>query len=298
MSRFFYTLVVAFLAAAFSLPAAQVRTFQDGLKRVGDNKPLILFCYGANFNKFSEQVYDTYIKHKNNPLGRMLSRETYVVVPVFQQATPMEKREFEKVMGKRGLPGGVWNMPSLIVVDGKGNFRGAVQSSEEMSTPEKAAEALASLLEDFNKQQKLLARAEKIKGPSRNDIMREALSISRVRVPGHGTYDPANNGLGEKLQVMSVESANEHCRRIIAGGNFTLIERQMILVALAGHMRRGKAPVHRLRAIYTEIRNIDPTSIYGIYAEGALQLWVVPREAEASSANMPKPANAQDNEAN
>ena len=284
MRKLIITLAAVLAGFTCSLQAAQVRTYQDGLKRASGEKPLIVFCYGANYDKYSEKIYDTYVKHgRNTPLGRVLSREAYVVVPIFQQPSSAEQRDYERVMGKRRLPGGIRSYPCFAVVDGSGNFRGAVQSSDELETPEKAAEALASLLEDYRRQQKLLARAERLKGDTRREVMREALNISRVRVPGHGMCDPANDGLGEKLQVMSVEAANEHVRRLIANGNYTLIERQMMLVALSGHMRREKVAVHRLRAIFTEIRNIDPNSIYGAYAEGAMALWVIPKEQEVGT---------------
>ena len=53
----------------------------------------------------------------------------------------------------------------------------------------------------------------------------------------------------------------------------------MMMAAYAGHLRRGgegKKPAskERLRALYTEMRNIDPDSTYGAYAEGALVIWV------------------------
>lgn len=284
MFRFLSILAAAFVAFACSLSANQVRTYQDGLKKVGNDKPLIVFCYGANFDNVGPEMYNNYVRKGGHALSRVLSRETFVVVPIYQQPNDHEKREYEKVMGKHRLPGGIWSYPSFAVVDGKGNFRGAVQSSEELKDTDTAAAALSSLLEDFRKQQKLLEQSERSKGENKTRLIREALAISRVRVPGHGMYDPSNNGLVEQLQVMDLERANAHVRGIIARGNFTLIERQMILVAYAGHMRRSKASVTRLRAIYTEIRNIDPKSIYGLYAKGALALWVEPLEKDKDGA--------------
>lgn len=283
MNRFFLTLLAVFIAAASSLPASQVRTFQDAQKKAGDRKPFIMFCYGANYDKYSEKIYDEYIKRRNHPLGRILTKEIFVVVPIFQLPSDKEKREFEKVMGKRGVPGGIRSYPCFAVLDGQGRVRGVVESGEDLASPEKTAEALSALLEDYHKQEKLLDQASRAKGDRQKSIMREALALTRVRVPNHGTFDPSNNGLGEKLQVMSLEQANAHVRNILANGAFTLLERQMILVALAGHMRRNKAPIPRLRAIYTEIRNIDPSSTYGIYAEGALELWVIPHEGETKT---------------
>lgn len=273
--------IIAALLAHTAL-ASHVRSYPDGLKKVGDDKPLVVFCYGANFDRINLEIRDKLFKGKERDLMRVLGRVDYVMVPIFQHPSKTESKEYEKVMGKSRLPGGIWSYPCLAVVDGKGNLRGAVQSAEDLETPQKAAEALSALLEEFYQQQKILKQANGAKdGAHKAKLMREALSFTRVRVPGHGMYDPANNGLGEKLQVMDLVTANAHVRNIIANGNFTLIERQMILVALAGHMRRsGKASTARMRAIYTEIRNIDPTSIYGNYAQGALELWVYPAEGK------------------
>lgn len=279
--RYLFSLVAAMVACAFPLAASQARTFQDGLKKAGSDKPLVVLCYGANFDKFNTQYYEKYFKVKNHELGRVYSKETFVVVPVYQQPTDAEKREYEKVMGKRGGLPGVRTYPSILVLDGNANFRGAVDDFQDLETPEKAAAALSRLLEDFRKQQKLLSQAEHSKGANKTRLTREALSISNVRAPQHGMYDPSNNGLVQELQIKSLEDANAHVRHIIANGNFSRIERQMILVAYAGHLRRNKGSVARLRAIFTEIRNIDPDSIYGHYAEGALKIWVEPLETEA-----------------
>ena len=73
---------------------------------------------------------------------------------------------------------------------------------------------------------------------------------------------------------MSIVEANRYIRGTLASGTFTPTERQMIMAAYAGHLRRNSAPVDLLRAVYTEMRNIDPSSSYGAYAEGALEIWV------------------------
>lgn len=282
MIRFRFLLTVLMTLMAYTATAGHVRSLSDGYRRVGDDKPLVVFCYGANFDKINQELHDTLLKGKDRSLMRVLGRVDYVIIPVYQQPTDREKKETEKALGKARMPGGIRSYPCFIVVDGKGNFRGAVQSAEELESPEKAAAALSSLLEDFKKQQKLLKQADGSSGAAKNRILREALSISSVQVPGHGMYDPSNNELVQKLQVMDLVTANAHVRNIIANGNFTRLERQMILVAYAGHMRRsGKASTARLRAIFTEIRCIDPDSIYGHYAQGALELWVIPNEGSA-----------------
>lgn len=284
MSRILNILFVAALLMSGALSAIEAKTYADALKRAGGKRPVIIFCYGANYDQYSLKVYDELVKNRRGPVAKILNKEIYVVVPMYQQPNETEQKEHNKALGGKGLPGGIWSYPSFTVVDSKGNFRGIVQSGEDMADPEKAAAALETILEDFKEQEKILGKAEHATGSNKTKLMREALDISDVRVPGHGMYDPANNGLVQDLQLKSIAEANNHVRNIINSHNFTKLERQMVLSAYAGHVRRKKGPIPLLRAIYTEMRNIDPKSTYGIYAEGAIELWVVPHEVDAKTA--------------
>ena len=82
--------------------------------------------------------------------------------------------------------------------------------------------------------------------------------------------------------IKNLEEANAYVRGLIDSGFYTRRQRQEIMAAYAGHVRRNGGSANRLRAIYTEMRNIDPDSIYGAYAEGAIELWVVPKEQDPS----------------
>ncbi len=270
--------------------AAQSRTFADALKKAGKDRPVVMFCYGANYDKMSEKAYDTYIKKHEKNMQRVLNKAIYVVVPVYQEPDDKEKKEYERVMGNRQLPGGVWSIPCFAVVDGNGAVRGAVQSREEMEDPVKASEALARLLEDFDKQQKLLNQAEHASGARRQEqLQREALAFTDLRVPNHTLFDPSQNGIVEKLQVMTIQEANAFIRSTLAKGAYSPVERQMVMAAYAGHVRREKGSANLLRAIYTEMRNIAPNTTYGAYAEGAIELWVKPRETEEKSSKAAPP---------
>ncbi len=258
--------------------AGLTRSYSEALKKAGNDKPVILFCYGANFDQVGKATYDAIIHNKDREFMRMLNKEIYVVVPIYQTPSEKEQAEFKRIMGKHKLPGGIWSYPCFAIVDGQGNFRGAVQSATQMENPKAVQEALTKLLEDFDKQQKLLTQATRSSGANKERLMREALSVTSIKPPNHETFDPANNGMVQKLQLMSIAEANRYIRGTLASSSFTPVERQMIMAAYAGHLRRNNAPVELLRAVYTEMRNIDPTSSYGAYAEGALEIWVSPLE--------------------
>ena len=270
-SLWFFSLL---LFAGASAHAGLTCSYSEALKKAGDNKPVILFCYGANFDQVGKATFDAIMRNKDRAIMRMLNKEIYVIVPIYQTPTEKEKAEFNRVMGKHGLPGGIWSYPCFAIVDGQGNFRGAVQSATEMENPQTVQEALTKLLDDFYKQQKLLAQASRTSGVNKERLVREAFSVTSIKPPGHETFDPANNGMVQKLQLMSIAEANRYIRGTLAEKSYTPIERQMIMAAYAGHLRRNNAPLELLRAVYTEMRNIDPTSSYGAYAEGALEIWV------------------------
>ena len=288
-----YVCILMMLAVAAS-PLMAAHSYAGALKSAGDKKPVILFCYGANYDKASEKVYEEYFKNVRSPVAKALRGELVAVVPIYQLPTEKEKKDFQKATGGRGLPGGLRSYPCLAVVDGKGNLRGSVEGSV-IYEAEETAKAITALLVDFKNQEKILDKAEKAKGDRKENLIREALNITSLRVPGHGLIDPANNGMIEKLQKMDIASANNYVRGIMAHGNFAPIERQMIMAAYAGHVRHIKGPIFLLRALYTEMRNIDPKSVYGAYAEGALELWVEPFEKDMAG-RPPKKAPAKPEE--
>lgn len=280
--------LVALLAAP--VKAAIARTYPDALSKAGKN-PIVIFIYGANYDKVSQRTYETFIK--KNKIAPYIRQTVFLEMPLYQLPNDKEKKDMEKRLGGKRLPGGIRNYPCLALVDAGGNLRGAVQTPEEMKDPESALESLKVMIDDFYKQEKLLERAAKAKGDRRAALLIEAadidLSIPRSafeKDDGKGGKEGVNNrlafdplGVVEALQIKSFDEANAYIRQMMAQGGYSKLQRQMMMAAYAGHLRRGgeeKKPAskERLRALYTEMRNIDPNSTYGAYAEGALVIWV------------------------
>lgn len=285
----YFAFCVAVLATPLS--AVSARTYQDALRKAGDKKPVVMFCYGANYDKVSEQTYETFIKKRK--IMKAARKAVFLEVPVYQLPNEKERRQYEKVMGKAGLPGGIWSYPCLAVLDGRGNLRGVVQSADEMKDPEHASAALEELLEAFDEQEKLLHKAIRASGNRQAKLLAQAADI-QLNLPGNplgGNLEKDTIGMSarfnfdplavvEKLQTMSLQGANTYVRNMVSRGCYSRRQRQEIMAAYAGHVRRNGGSANRLRAIYTEMRNIDPTSIYGAYAEGALEVWVEPMEKD------------------
>lgn len=290
LRRFLSFFLVSACCIASLAQAIVVRTFPDAISKAGD-KPVVLFLYGANYDKFSMKVYDEFIGR--NKIMPAVRRCVFVAIPVYQYPTPAEKKEMEKVMGNRKLPGGIWSYPCLAVLDGKGKLRAIVQGADKMRSAEVASAELTKLLDAFIEQRKILDKAERASGKRKSELLLQASNIN-ISMPDNvggnndrGRRDKDKDDIGfkdrmsfdpiavvEKLQVMTFEEADLYIREMIASGCYSRRQRQEMMAAYGGHLRRNGASPERLRAIYTEMRNLDPDSMYGGYAEGAIALWV------------------------
>lgn len=269
------------------------RTYDDALKK-GKNRPVVFYCYGANIDRANERAYEEFIKkRKILPYVRSC---VFLEVPIYQLPDDKEKKAWERIMGKnRGMPGGIRNLPCLLLLDGDGNVRGKVDEYEDMKDPEKAGKALQKLLDMYDEQEKLVKKALRAGSSRQAKILAQALDVqldlpaSRYMSDGKLNLKKDKIGLSERfkhdplklvqlMQDMSQPQASSFIRNMVANGCYSRRQRQELIAALTGHARRNGESANRLRALYYEMRNIDPNSIYARYAEGAVDLWVVPME--------------------
>lgn len=273
------------------------RSYDDALKR-GKNRPIVFFCYGANIDRANERAYDEFIKKRK--LQSFVRDCVFLQVPVYQLPDDKQKKEIEKIMGKgRGnMPGGIRSLPCLLLLDGDGNLRGSVQDHEEMKDPETAGKRLRELLDLYDEQEKLVKKALKAGSGRQAKLLAQALDVqlelpsSRYMSGGQLNLKKDKIGLSERfkhdplklvqiLQDMSQTQANAFIRNMVANGCYSRRQRQELMAALSGHARRNNESPNRLRALYYEMRNIDPKSIYARYAEGAIEIWVLPKEKQS-----------------
>ncbi len=282
-----------FAVTAILAPGLEAAEYQTALGKASDRKPVVLFCYGANYDRISEQLREDFVRRRQ--IMRYVRGAVFLEVPVYQLPNEREQREYRKVMGDASLPGGIWSYPCLAVVDGQGNLRGVVQGAEQMKDAETAGTAVQRIIEDYREQEDLLQKARRASGQRQTAFLAEAADMPNVRMPANPLGQGVSTGLGslatnatgmlevgQKMQEMSLDAAHRFVRAFIAEGCYSRRQRQEIIAAYAGHVRRNGGSAARMRAIYNEMRNIDPTSIYGAYAEGAIERWVLPQEQRAA----------------
>ncbi len=279
--------------------AASASAYERALKKAG-RKPVVMFCYGANYDKYSQEIYKTFVKERK--IMPAVRGTVFLEMPIYQLPNEREKKEIKKTLGGRSFPGGVWSVPCLAIIDAGGNIRGIIQDGETMADAEKAGAALKELLKLFNEQEKLLAKADSASPKRRASLLAQAADVN-LRLPAnlHSARNKRNNeemtndngikqrlsfgpeqnmAIVQALQVMDPVAANRYIRNYMASGCYSPRQRQEMMAAYTGHLRRSKVPVERLRAAYIEMRNIDPKSIYGAYAEGAIELWCDPKNTQ------------------
>ncbi len=269
------------LSAALPALAATARSYDDALKKAGDKSPIVIFSYGADYDEVSKASYEALVKRRG--IMGVAGKAVFLEMPVYQQPSEREKKATEKLLGGKQLPWGIGSYPSLAVVDGQGNLRGIVQGAD-MKDAATASKALKTMLDAFAEQQKLILAGERASGNRRSELFAQAADIN-LRMPkvlpsgqkatsaiapslGFDPYD-----LGAKLKDMTVSQATTLAREMVDKGHYSRRQKQEILAAYAGHLRRNGASPETLRPIYTEMRDLDPNSMYAAFAEESMRLW-------------------------
>lgn len=289
MKKTLLLFALALWGTAMPTGALTARTYPDALSKAG-HKPIVLFCYGANYDEVSQKAYDEFIKkHKLQAATRNC---VFVEVPIYQLPDEKQKKEMERIIGKQGLPGGIFSYPSLAVVDDGGHLRGIVQKADEIKDADSASSALTKLLEAFDKQEDLIVKAEKAGGTRKAQLLMQASEVRGINLPpdageGGKRNKAVKDNIGlearkdfdpivvmERTFNMEPGEVEGHIRDLLAKPGYSLTQRQEMIAALAGHIRRNNGSVDKLRTLYTEMRDLDPDSMYGAYAQGALDMWV------------------------
>ncbi len=268
------------------LQAGRASTYPDALRKAGDNGA-VLFCYGVGWDELSDKAYQDYIK--SHKIDRAARAAVVLPIPLYDNPTADEKKNFDRVMGGKSLPGGIRTVPSMVIVDENGNFRASVEGSDVMGEPEKALDELAQKLKNIREQNKLLGLSERAKGERKLRLLSDAFDLGPTipdkylkDLPPDPKHD--KNGYSAKLrfdpialvaslQGKSLQDAEAQVRGMMELKSFTPKQRQLMYAALAGHFRRSGGTSAQLKQLYEEMHAVDPDSMYGAYAKEAMRLW-------------------------
>ncbi len=282
------TLCITLLALGLGTHTAQAgkaRSLEDAYGKARD-KAIMVYCYPANFNVSMEDHQKEFMKRRK--LIKGLSGLTYLELPIFQNPDKKEKKEEEKALGKAGVPGRIYSLPCVIILDKDKNMRGFIRDGKTMESVELANKELKELIDIFEEQQKLLSKAERARHGKKGEYVAEAEDLGEGRnlfVPAtakaaakaadtankEGYADRNSLSFEEVLPDLDKTENNGEATQLIRGmmkrGKYSKTQQQELLCMLTGHLRRNGASKSELRALYQEMNKINPKSVYGAYAE-------------------------------
>ncbi len=275
--------------ATSPVQAAKVNSLEDAYSRAKD-KPIMVYCYAANFNESNIANYEKLMKRRAITKG--IQQMTYLELPIYQNPDKNEKRKADKAFGKAGMPGGVKGLPCVIILDKNKNLRGFIRDTKILNDPELANKELKKLVDVYTKQQKLLDRAASTKGGRKADLIVEASELSvglNLNIPGSDAAAAAAADAGNKEgyaarfslsfeavlpeldKLESNGAATNYIRGMLSRGKYTKIQQQELLCTLSGYLRRNGASATELRKIYQEMNQIDPETYFGAYAKECIR---------------------------
>lgn len=288
------TLFIAFLALSGGIntaQAAKASSLEDAYAKTKD-KPIMVYCYAANFNESSDALYKDFIQRRK--LIRGINTMTYLELPIYQNPSKTEQRKSEKALGKEKQPSGIFTLPSIIILDKDKNVRGYIRDPEVMRDAERANTELKKLITAYDKQQKLLKKADSLKSKTKSELIAEASDLGaefNLSIPASASAAAASNDAGNKngyearftyafdsvLPILDkVEDNNEATktiRQMMSKGKYSSRQQQEMLCILTGHLRRNGASASELRPLYQEMNKIDPKSAFGSYAEECIRTY-------------------------
>lgn len=283
------------LLAALPSSGVLVRSLPDAFAKASAEKPIIVMRYGADFDEIGVKVYESLIRYGG--LRRIMHRSVIVAVPTYQDPTEEQKKALGRIMGGRQLPP-VKNYPCLMLLNKQGQLMTEITDAAIMHDARLAAKEIEKRLNDYTAQRKLLEKAVTATGDNRFELIMQAtaydiniheMPASQSRRARRGIAEEDKIGLRERmefdpfqvveqLQTMTLPEADIYIRGMIEDGCYSRKQRQQMMAAYAGHVRRSGGSLQRLLALYTEMYHIDPTSEYATYAESALDLWVFKKD--------------------
>lgn len=271
--------------------AAKARSLEDAYGKARD-KAIMVYCYPANFNVSMEDHQKEFMSRRK--LIKGISGITYLELPIYQNPDKREQKDAAKSLGKAGIPGRIYNLPCVIILDKDKNVRGFIRDGKTMADVELANKELKELIDIFDEQQKLLSRAERARRGKKGEYVAEAEDLGEGRnlfMPPSATAAAAAADGGNKegyaaryslsfedvLPDLDKTESNGEATQLIRGmmknGKYSKTQQQELLCMLTGHLRRNGASASELRGLYQEMNKINPKSVYGSYAEQCIKTY-------------------------
>lgn len=297
IKHWFVSGLLACVCAGTLFAGPERKTYDQAIKG-NPNDGIVVFLYGPDWEKQSAKLLETH--WKNSKIKNACGGANLVAIPLYQRPNEKEKKEAaEKSKGfRRGNR--VRSIPAIILQTAEGEDYYVICGDELNRPAEKVADLMKIKFELYKKRRTIMKQAERAKGKAKARVYGEAAAIEGIFPPkdtvkiiqendpkleeplsARAVFDvyklmvdattPDNKNPNKK--IFTVDEALAQCQKLMAGDTYTAEQKQEILAATAGYLRRKGYDRNKVRKMYEEMLALDPDSIWGAYAKSAIEEW-------------------------
>ncbi len=289
ISRLLLLLLACTCTSAWA--AERAKTYNEALSKAGD-EGVILYLYGPDWNKRSVKMLDTF--WKTSELEHAAGNSVLVEVPIYQRPTDEQRAEQEEIQSGFPLPPPhrYRSNPTVIMLDKTGRTYAILAGHDELGeglTGAKGCQLIQKNKGLLALQLDLMAKAEQASGLEKAKLIGQASTLG---------IDPPHDAL-EQIRGLDPNDESGYVRRlsfdprkfqedhkdakaaeleapvmkIVNDKAYSPLQRQETYCILIGQLRRDNAPKSVLKKHITDLKQIDPSSMYGQICDNLLSLW-------------------------
>lgn len=297
IKKILISLLCLIFTGTSAFAAFYAKTFEAARKR-NPKDGILVFFYGTGWDARSDAMLKSFWGHPE--IKKACGDAAMVTVPVYQRPTEKEKERAQEARAGMRVPH-IYSYPAVVMCDSDGNKYYLLQGDEIFEDRDVVAKTIKDKLELYRKQKEILKKAEKAKGLAKAKLYGEAM-IEGIDYPKDAAKvmkecDP-NNELpyGRRLEFdvfklitdkIHKDPDNKEAKMLTADEAVALVtklaiedettylpwQRQELLSACAGHLRRLDKTDSRIKTLHKKIKDIDPDSVWAAFVEDSEEIW-------------------------
>ena len=279
--------------AAKTYAAAQKRNPKDGI---------IVYFYGADWDVRGPKMLKTL--WESSEIKNACGDSAMLAVPVYQEPNEKQKKNAKTIREGMKVPH-IYSYPAIVMYTEEGQKYYILQGDEIFEEPAKVAETIKAKLKLFRERKAILKKAERAKGVEKAKLYGEASSLEGIDPP-HDALKiiKANDPKGETPYAKRLEfdvfklitektykDPDKPDKILIAPGAAVALvtklaiedettylpwQRQELLAACAGYLRRLDKTDPRIKTLHKKIIEIDSDSVWASFVEDSENTWISP----------------------
>lgn len=297
IKKILISLLCLIFTGTSAFAAFYAKTFEAAKKR-NPKDGILVFFYGTGWDARSDAMLKSFWGHPE--IKSACGDAAMVTVPVYQRPDEKEKKRAQEARAGMRVPH-IYSYPAIVMCDEDGNDYYILQGDEIFEDREVVAKTIKGKLELYRKRKAILKKAEKAKGATKAKLYGEAM-IEGIGYPKDALrvmrqYDPNNelpyarriefdvfkiitdkihkNPDDKEAKMLTADEAVALATKLAIEDETTYLpwQRQEIIAACAGHLRRLDKSDPRIKSLHKKIKEIDPDSVWAAFVDDSEEIW-------------------------